>query len=217
MSTDRSFFLRQVDPVQVATLYLSGKLLLPPGGISLDFTTVTPDLIVGADTNSEIYEIVDKNGEHYRLVTTDHEKWLKNGTDLNSHTYVCHWCRIGHTGTSLLIPIKIDRDTSSGKLLFYGTGTYCCFECAYADLKTKWYCGIYQRSSLYVDAETLLRYMFHKFTEKDVLRASPDWILHKKNGGPLDDNDFYNSKHTYINIPNIILSTVKTHYAQVNK
>lgn len=215
--SELTFFLRQVDPTHVATLYLSNELILPTGKIELNFTTVTPDAPVGSDSSSEIYEIVDKNGEHVRLITTDHDKWSKEKNNLSDDNYLCHWCRINNTGTPLLIPIRADREISTGKLLFHGTGSYCCFECAYADLKTKWYCGPYQRNYLYVDAETLLRNMFYIFTGKTDLKASPEWFLHKKNKGPLDDNDFFNSKHTYMPIPNIVLCTAKTNYIQTNK
>ena len=143
LTTGRSFFLRQVDPLQVAKSYLAGELRLPKGKAILDNSVITPDIEVGDSYDSEIYEIVDKNGERLRLVTTDHQRWLKNGSDLSNYNYLCHWCRADHVGEPICIPIKIEREKSTGKYLFSGTGSYCCFECAYADLKTKTYCGFY--------------------------------------------------------------------------
>jgi hypothetical protein len=206
-----------VDPLEVADMYLAGTLRLPPEKIKFDNITITPDMEVGKDYTSPIYEIFDKNGESIRVVTTDHEKWINNNTDKTGKKYICHWCRIEHVGEYIILPIKIDRDISTGKLIFHGTGSYCCFECAYADLKTKWYCGPYIKDLLYSDTETLLRFMYHAYTGKSNLVASPDWILHEKNGGYLSDKDFFNEKTTYVKCANLILNTAKITYYQNTK
>lgn len=217
VATERHFFLKQVDPMVVAKKYLSKSLTLPTEKITINITMPTPDIQVGKDSSSETYEIVDKSGEILRMVTTDHEKWKRNGTDKSNSGYTCHWCRASFVGEHLIIPIRIDRDLSTNKLLFSGTGSYCSFECAYASLKTKWYCGFYQRDPLYSDAETLLRFMFYRFTNKETLIAAPDWTLYYKNGGPLSDKDFYSSHHTYVPTSNIILNVAKVSYLQLEK
>jgi len=214
LTTDKNFFLKQVDPITVVRSYLAGTLILPNAKIKFDSISLTPDLEVGTDYNSPVYEISDKNGEIMRIVTTDHDKWIIQ--DKSQQRYICYWCRIENSGEWIIIPIKIDR-TPHGKLIFSGTGSYCCFECAYADLKTKWYCNYYYRDALYVDAETLLRFMYFSYTGKLKLTASSNWILHQKNGGKLSDKDFYNDKHTYVALPNIILNQIKTTYVQTNK
>ena len=214
LTIEKSFFLKQVDPLLVAKLYLSGELLMPTSKVLIDESTITPDLEIGPNNSSEVYEIMDKNGEYIRIITTDNIKWKNPNSE---YKYVCHWCRISHNGEPIIIPIKLEKDHATGNLVFSGTGNYCCFECAYADLKTKWYCGFYQKNSLYTDAETLLRFMYHLYTKKENLVASPDWVLHEKNGGALSNKDFYNSKHTYVHIPNIIMSNIKTTHIQSDK
>ena len=218
IQTERNFFLKQVDPVQVAEDYLSGKLKLPKDKIKFGNITITPDLDVGKDYNSPVYEIIDKNGESVRIITTDHDKWIAGSSSTTpTKKYICHWCRIQNEGESVVIPVKIDRDVMTNKLIFYGTGSYCCFECAFADLKTKWYCNNFLRDALYSDSESLLRFMHYKYTDKEKLVASPNWVLHEKNGGALSDKDFFSDKTSYIPAPNIIINNIKTTYFQTNK
>jgi hypothetical protein len=213
LSGELNFFLKQVDPVAVAKRYLAGTLKICTDKIKFETVDITPDLEVGTSPESEVYEIKDKNGELIRVITGGHQSWLNQDALAK---FNCWHCRVEHTGRYISLPVKVDRDPSKG-LIFYGTGTYCCFECAYADLKTKWYCGVYQREYLYVDSEYLLRYMYHQLTGKSELIASPAWYLHQKNGGPLPDRDFYSSKSTYVEVPGIIIRIAKNIYTQSNK
>jgi hypothetical protein len=228
VSTDRNFFLRHVDPVLVLKKYMNGTLLVPKEKIKLDGGSLTPDLTIGPDYNSEVYEVVSKNGESIRIITTEHSKWIQNGKNsfqgdqkFNSHVYICIWCRIENKGEALLIPLKIDKEVVTDKMIFYGTGSYCCFECAYAHLKTKTNVSFYYRDAVYRDSESMLRFMFYLcFGDSKKLVAAPEWTLHQKNSGGvggLPDHDFFNSRHTYVPLPNVILSTVKTMYMQTDK
>jgi len=224
---EKNFFLKQVDPVEVFKSYSTGELRLPADKIKFDNVTISPDMEIGKDYTSPIYEITDKNGDTIRVVTTDHDKWVANNGTVErgrvltlgqiAENYVCHWCRLKYIGEHIILPIKIDRDLSTNKFIFYGTGSYCCFECAYADLKTKSHCCPYMRDSLYADGESLLRFMYKQYTGKDTLVAAPEWFLHEKNGGKLPDKDFFNSKSTYVECPNIIMNSVKVTYYQTNK
>lgn len=213
LNFERNFFLKQVDPNEVVDLYLSNNLKMPLEKIKFDNLIITPDLEVGKDYYAPIYEINDKNGENIRIITTDHDKWIQN----NNIDYICHWCRINNQGEHIILPIKVDKDISTNKLIFYGTGSYCCFECAYADLKTKWYCGYQVRDVLYSDTESILRFMYFIYTGKTNLISSPDWSLHQKNGGCLPDKDFFNEKTTYIKSPNYIINNIKITHYQTNK
>ncbi|HLX52304.1 MAG TPA: hypothetical protein VKR58_00085, partial [Aquella sp.] len=118
---------------------------MPSSKVKFDESEIlTPDIPVGTSSDSEVYEIKDKSGEPIRVVTAGHKVW-ENQEHLNgAYKYMCHGCRVEHTSPYLVLPVRAERD-SSGKLVFYGTGTYCCFECVYSDLKTKYYSGIYQR------------------------------------------------------------------------
>src|SRR5437773_4937132 len=216
--TDKNFFLYKVDPLAVLEKYKKGTLLITFEKISIDATPLSPDLQVGTDHDSAVYEISNKYGETVRIVTTDHNKWMKEREGTPVGEYICHWCRIKNTGKALVLPLQIDRDLATGNLIFYGTGSYCCFECAYADLKTKVYPSFYYRDYLYRDSESLLRFMYFLY-HKEVgnFTSAPLWTLHEKNGGELPDKDFFSNKHTYVSIPNIIINTVKTTYIQSNK
>lgn len=219
INTDLSFFLKQVDPVSVARRYLANELKMPTTKVKFDNTTLTSDLEVGSSPNDEIYEVKDKNGELIRIITTDHKNWTQEwsaspigpGTVPGVTQYRCHRCLIEHTGPYLVTPIKIERDPA-GKLIIHGTGTFCCFECVYGHLKTKWYSSTYTRNYLYSDSETLLRFLYHLLTGKNDLKASPDWTLHQKHGGRLSDKDYYSPKTIYVPAPNVLLCTLKTMY-----
>lgn len=209
--TSLNFFLKQVDPSLVATKYLSDELKVPKSKVKFDNPVITMDLEVGTSPESEIYEIKDKNGELIRIITTDHKNWSQVSTTNSLQSYKCHHCFIDYTNQYLVLPVKIERSID-GKLIIHGTGTFCCFECAYANLKTKWYAGVYMKNYLYSDSETLLRFLYYSLTGKTNLKASPEWLLHQKHGGKLTDKDFYSTKTTYIPLPNVILSTLKTMY-----
>lgn len=210
---DKKFFLKQVDPIEVAEEYLSGKLRLPADKIKFDNIMITPDLELGKDYTSSIYEILDKNGETIRIITTDHDRW--SGANSSDKKYLCNWCRLHQSAEPIIIPIKVEQ--INGNFAFHGTGNYCCFECAFADLKTKLYTGLYLRDLLYSNSENLLRFMYYIYTGLDNLVAAPDWILHEKNGGKLSDKDFFNSRHTYVKCPNLIMNVAKITHYQVSK
>lgn len=209
---DLNFFLKQVDPILVAKSYLDGSLRLPSTKIKLDSSSLTKDLDYGNSFTSPAYEIIDKNGTKIRVITINHKNWKSGILPTN---YLCNWCRLEYNNDPLVLPINIEYCDSS--IICYGTGTYCSFECCYADLKTKQYCDFYSRDFIYNNSENLLRFLYGHFHGNNKLIAAPDWTLHVKNGGFLDSKDFFNEQHTYVRIPNIILQTAKTCYSQSNK
>jgi len=229
MEADLNFFLRQVDPLFVAKSYIAKTLLLPKEKFKFDDITLTQDLVVGNSPDSSAYEYIDKNGSKLRIITGNHLNW---SSETLKENFVCHGCRIRYhiQGTksallsenltkivncALLLPVQIEK--VDDKLIFHGTGEYCCFECAFADLKTKCYTGFYYKDSVYSDSEGLLRYMYYLFTGKENLTASPPWTEHIDNGGNLPDKDFYNKNYTYGLLPNVILKHAKVAYIRSEK
>ena len=181
METDLNFFLRQVDPLLVAKSYISKTLFLPTEKFKFDDITLTQDLLIGQSPDSYAFEYTDKNGSKLKIITGNHSNWLAENKKEN---FICNWCRIKYnsiTKIPLLLPVQIEK--LDDKLVFHGTGDYCCFECAYADLKTKCYSGFYYKDSIYSDSEGLLRYMYYLFTGRDNLIASPPWTEHINNEG----------------------------------
>ena len=231
--SELSFFLRQVDPLAVAKAYLNGTLLLPKEKVKFTTSTLTQDLVIGDNIDAPAYEYIDKNGSKLKIITGNHNNWTISN-EIRKEKFICDWCRInytippvppvspegtggtGGTGRSpVFLPIKIEKDEN--KIYFHGIGEYCCFECVYADLKTKSYAGFYYRNSVYSDSETLLKYMNHLFTNRENLTSSPHWKLHVKNGGPLTDKDYYNSEYSYGNVANVILKPAKITYIRSEK
>jgi len=219
-----SFFLKGVDPLQVAKDYVNKTLRFPTEKIKAPPPTLTQDLVVGNSHDDEVYEHTDKNGTKIRIITGNHNNWVSEGIDKDK--FRCNWCRIEYLVSKkdvqaensrlpLLLPVKIERDDNI--LYFHGTGEYCCFGCAYAHLKTKTHTAIYYKESSYCDAETILRHMHYLFTGKETLVASPDWEKHVKNGGKLSDKDYYSSDHVYALIPGIIFRPAKVSYIRVEK
>ena len=224
--SELSFFLRQVDPIYVAKAYLNKSLKFPKNKIKLSDKILTPDLVVGDNYNSEVFEHTDKNGTKFKIITCNHENWVN---ETIKPKFICDWCRIEYISQEkntqeknekhkmpVGIPIKIEQDENS-KLYFHSVGEYCCFGCAYADLKTKYNTGFYYKNHIYSDSEGLLRYMNYLYTGSDELVASPYWKWHEKWEGKLSDKDFYGNNYSYTNVPNVIIKPAKTSFIRTEK
>jgi len=207
-----TFFLKQVDPIMVAQSYLAKKLLLPKEKIRINAPIITQDLEYGDSYDSPAYESMTKDGLKLRIITTDHDQWKKG---ILATPYICHWCRIEHKDAPLGLPIVYEY--LNKKSIYYVTGNYCSFECAYADLKTKQYCNFYCKDYIYNESEILLKNMYFNMTGKHKLYSAPHWTSHIKNGGILTDKDFYSQHHTYNRSPNIVLYPSKTSFVQIDK
>lgn len=200
-----NFFLKQVDPCVVAKNYLSGNLKLPAEKIKINQNNITPDIQCGDNAECHAYEYIDKSGTKVRSITLNHNNWVKGYNA--GRKYICDWCRIEYNNYPLLLPLKMEREPPT--LIFHGIGEYCCFECVLAGLKQQYFTSFYYRNSIYLESESLLRLMYYAFTGQDNLKASPEWKSHVKNGGILEDRDFYSNKHNYVMTPNIVLKPAK--------
>lgn len=118
----------------------------------------------------------------------------------------CYWCALKILRKDTIgIPMKIirckDTELISGetqKYIYkcYTFGSFCCFGCTYAYLKSQ---GINESSESLVFSSSIsnLRLLFRLSHPGKELKASPNRILHKRYGGFLDDKSFYSGKYRY--------------------
>ena len=118
----------------------------------------------------------------------------------------CYWCALKISRKDTIgIPMKIDR-CKNAKLISNETqeilykcstyGSFCCFGCAYAFLKTL---GNSELSVplVFSSAISNLRLLFGRCHPGKELKASPNRIYHKRYGGILDDKSYYSGKYRY--------------------
>ena len=82
------------------------------------------------------------------------------------------------------------------QLVFHvdGAAKMCCFGCVYAFAQER----KAAQDSLYQHSPGLTRKMFEQVYPGDALVASPPWYLRRANGGPLDDEKFFDDTKEYV-------------------
>jgi hypothetical protein len=152
------------------------------------------------------------------------QKGIKRFIDYSNHTLLiavtdnqrplCDWCRGPMKDDAIGIPIKYTYQESIDTHKFDCDDTCACsLSCAYAVLKSSMKLSYRYRHGSYVDSETLLL-LWHKLLDThSSLRPAPDWKLHERNGGPLNDKQYYSSSYTYQQLPKVLISNSPMEHA----
>lgn len=213
-----SFTLRAIDPLQILQQYLDGEFA-EVTNIPSKVTTVKGTSILtqgyGADVNSEVYVVRDKNNNQQTIITTNHEAYsaMKDGNLYQPKR--CCWCRKKFTPNEapVGIPTYFLKD-EKGKTIFYCDRLECnTYECALAVLRNGQ--QVRQRKDpLYMDSEQLLKLQCKMDTGHDNLQEALDWRLYHKNGGHLSDEEYFRGTHKYRRTSNIVSLPIKVAYIQ---
>lgn len=152
---------------------------------------------VSEDVNKERYVIADNRGIKISFVNV-----MKSST-------VCQWCRrkIEDKEQKVSIPISIQRTEDNSNTTFNSHGTYCTFECCYADLNKT-----YKHNIKFRNSSTYLNFLFERLYPNQRLKQAPDFVLHECNGGPLTDEEFHSDTHTYHNTGRYKINDVVSTY-----
>lgn len=141
---------------------------------------------VSEDENKERYVISDNRGIKVSFINV-----MKPST-------ICQWCRRSmdkvEQKVSIPMSIKYKSDEDNSCTTFIGHGTYCTFECCYADLNRT-----YKHNIKFKDSGTYLNFIYERLYPNKKLKQAPDFILHESNGGPLTDEEFHSDSHSYYN------------------
>lgn len=141
---------------------------------------------VSDDENKERYVISDNRGIKVSFINV-----MKPST-------VCQWCRrtMSNVENKVSIPVSIKQnaENDNSNTTFLGHGTYCTFECCYADLNKT-----YKHNVKFKNSSTYLNFIFERLHPDRKLKQAPDFVLHECNGGPLTDEEYHSDTHTYHN------------------
>lgn len=141
-------------------------------------------------------EFVSEDESKERYVISDNRGIKISFINVMKPSSVCQWCRrsMSKVEEKLSIPISIKPSDDNTNTTFLGFGTYCTFECCYADLNRT-----YKHNIKFKDSSAYLNFLFDRLHPNSNLKQAPDFVLHESNGGPLSDEEFHSNSHTYHN------------------
>ncbi len=225
VSITPTFYLRGIDPQHVLEQYQAGKyrsVTLPKEKLQIHAVPAAVHPTYSNDPSAEIYALQMKNKSIQIIATTNNPQYNffnKEGKKLPQGQF-CQWCREEFTeefmkkikGQVIGIPIRVTM--IGDKIICHADGEFCRWSCEFAALK--WYNRILPRDPLYTNSEQLSHQIFFKMCpDAGPLRSAPDFRLHQRFGGPLDDKNFHDSKYKYIRTGNVIYSPLKVEYLRV--
>jgi hypothetical protein len=199
-----TFYLKRINPLSFSQKYYNGEYKT----INLEYVKnnmkrhqVNPMKqveIMSTDPLSKRFTMVDRNNNTYTCVTTN---------NFDGKERICSWCRGMFTHSWIGIPYRVeyyDEET-----IFYTDGCHCCFECASAELSKTSKIRFNRYNGLYVTADILLETMFERIYPGKKLIQSPNFSLHERNGGSLNDEEFYTNKSIYVETSGIVVIPTK--------
>jgi len=205
-----TFYLKKIDPLSIPQKILNG-----------DYKNITLEHIIGwkktvkepvhqtvsvitSNQQEKMFTYSDRNNNIFTCVTTN---------NFSSQGSICQWCRIPFQHTWVGIPYRLEQ--SSTKDYYYTEGCYCCFECASAEVNLLSKRMHILHSGLLVSPNILLETMFHSIYPDKVLTSSPNFQLHEKNGGALNDKEFYENKSIFMETSGIVVVPYKKIFVKI--
>jgi len=218
--------LRRIDPVDMLRKYLAGDfstMKIPKDKVILSSNFINLNQRIGRDHNSKIYRFNDKTNHGQTIVTTGHDQYQYVNNKMESKNTVkpktwCLWSRREIKGEPIRIPIAMEKNMNTNKVIFYGEDTYANFGCALAGLKRIYTCHRNYKDPLYMDAEQLLHCMYHRMhPDKAGTRIveAKDWRLLDINGGPLTEEEYDSENYGYVQVPNVAVLPIKRQYIKL--
>lgn len=211
-----TFFLRGIDPHKIGENYRKGMYKNLKSTEDKLVISAPPTLIqptYGDNLADPIFALKLKNNTQQIIATTNQTSYQYFDTEGNELPSggECDWCRKKFEDKPLGIPVKME--IRGPHRIFYLDGCTCSNECALAWLSLFQNRHYFHRDPLYMTSEQMLRYLHSLMHPEDpILRSAPDFRLHKRRRGSLDDEEFHQRKHTYHRTDNLILAPVKVQY-----
>lgn len=223
------FVLRNINPHEIYREYKAGlyeNLKIDSSALQLAKSSnhiSSGDGII-PDTNDQSRERYYKtnNGTTSTIVTAGQKDYelacskLDDPYNINlGKDGICSWCRakLKERLSSYSYPIGIPTSIKlKGSTYIFNTlgtmGKTCSFGCAlsYAESKPQ-----------YAKYVPNIKFMFNLINPDRELKRAPDWEFHKRNGGTINDAEFYNNDTFFVKTGNIITLPTKTEYLMINR
>ena len=225
-NTGPEFYLR-IQPKKLISAFNNGEYNTRKISISNQTNSTNYDVVTkfGNSCYDERYIITGRGNVSSIIITTNQTQFTQNFNDIpeNANGYhkpdnntkkYCDNCRRKFTYDHVGIPIKMEvRDD---KIYFFCSEIFHSFGCAYAKLiRDPSMRTVNSINPRYASSEVLLKYMFELIHPGEKLVPAKDLHLLNKNNGPLTIKE-YDDDFQYQKTPNVICTTIKMEYEQVN-
>jgi len=198
-----TFYLKKIEPLSIPQKLLNGEYK----EITFDFIQswkktakeTSPAIsVIGTNKLEKMFTYSDRNNNVFTCVTTN------NFTGTNT---ICYWCRATFSHPWIGIPYRLEQSVT--KDYFYTDGCYCCFECAAAEMNTICKKSLVLHGGLLTSPNVLLNLLFTAiYPEKD-LKPSLHFSHHERNGGALNDKEYYENRSYFMETSNIVIVPYK--------
>lgn len=217
-----TLMLRRIDPVVVLSKYLEGQYkstTIPKTKVPLSSAFINLTQKIGTDSSSKVYRFNDKTNSGQIIVTTNHDNFQSvNESNTETKRKFCRWSRREILDEGIGIPIAMEIDKVTNKIIFYEEDKFYNFSCAMAGLKRIYSCYHSYKDPLYMDAEQLLHLKYYKmYPDREGTRITEalDSRLLDINGGPLSDEEYDSDQCNYVPIPNVVIIPIKRQYIKL--
>lgn len=176
-----TFLLRGIDPKALIARYNEGK--------TAEIVNPTKEKITLGEYKNPTTQLYTDDSDKANFCRKDKigNTVIYESTN-NKASESCHWCRKPQKDIkeSCGLPVMVHNN------VYYTDGYFCSLPCVYAHYR------LYQSDPLYRDSEILIKHLFADLYPDQTLFPAPDWRLHVRNGGSLNDDDFYAKGKTFI-------------------
>lgn len=198
-----TFYLKKIEPLSVPHKLINGDYK----NITLDFIKEwrieskeprNQISVIGSNNQDKMFTYADRNNNIFTFVTTNNFKTTET---------ICQWCRVSFHHPWVGIPYRMEQ--SREKKYYYTDGCYCCFECAYAEINSMLKRSYIFHGGLYLSPNILLESIFREIYPNKKLRASLPFHYHERNGGALNDKEYYENRSEYLETSGIVIIPYK--------
>jgi hypothetical protein len=197
-----TIYLKKIDPLSVPQKIINGDykdITLETIQSWRKSTKETHQIsVIGTNRLEKMFTYTDRNNNVFTCITTNN--FQSNGT-------ICQWCRLSFQHTWIGVPYRLEQTQS--KCYYYTDGCYCCFECAMAEVESISHKNYVLRSGLLLSPHILLENLFLSIYPNKILRASPPFYHHERNGGSMTDKEYYENRSQLIETSGIIVMPYK--------
>jgi hypothetical protein len=197
-----TIYLKKIDPLNIPQKIINGEYKDMTIETLQSWKKSTKEShqisVIGTNRLDKMFTYTDRNNNVFTCVTTNNFSFPNT---------ICQWCRISFNHTWIGIPYRIEQ--SQTKTYYYTEGCYCCFECAFAEIESISRKSYVLRSGLLMSPHVLLENLFLTIYPTKHLRPSLPFHYHERNGGAMNDKEYYSNRSQYIETSGIIVMPCK--------
>jgi hypothetical protein len=193
-----TFHLKKIDSLDIYQRLIKGEFK------SVNHTKKTPTNVA----NTQEISLHGNNSDDSTFTFKDHNNLVQVIVTSNHYDrHRCDWCLQPMKESDISIGVPITYDYQGGNHIFEMEGCCHSFECAFSYMKRFRGYHVSTFDPVYMNSETILRFLFHLCYPDEVLRDSPDPRITLAMGGAVGS-----IKHTYVRIPSVIIQKAKVLY-----